>query len=683
MSPDEQKKPKFIERVAAEENVSIAICDREGRTLLSAHNNSICRKLLSSQEFAPECARFCGQAFEMAKASGGHTEYECHAGLFCRAAIVAERGAEFVAIVGRTFLKPENYKRTAERAITGDLKQFPPTEFFENVLISGSTDGIDRALKRIEGVSARNAEDLLQVANLPPIPVVVEDSSDEGPASAERTPEADVEDVVGWRSLFGSLLKMEYTLACITFLRFLSEKFALTSLAWFNVKGGAFISAAAIGELEGHRIELGIDPADERIVHAATTRTVFEMVQRRSKDPKDVIRRIGILPVTIGGEVRAAIGISSPVKAPALCERISRAAQAVAPQLEILRLSDEISQHDWLARAVKRFNESLKRIDADDFWTHVTQVSAELLQAERASLLVPAVNAEGLHARAAIGARTDLFAMPDVGSRVAIQTLLSGTPLVVSDIHQAGLTTAPSDRSYRTSSFISFPILIGERRLGVMNFTDKATGDIFGERDLELLQAIAPQIAVAIDRTDLKDKAGVFEQLSVTDVLTGLLNRRYLQERLAEELSRSKRYRYPMTLLMIDVDKFKQYNDAFGHPAGDEALKMVSGILKDNLRGADVAARYGGEEFAVLLPQTPIEEAGQIAERIRRQVERTQFPHRNVTVSIGLATCTSEIASPDDLIWAADRALYEAKDRGRNNVRVFDADSDTLVNNIH
>ncbi|HLA96244.1 MAG TPA: sensor domain-containing diguanylate cyclase, partial [Pyrinomonadaceae bacterium] len=271
----------------------------------------------------------------------------------------------------------------------------------------------------------------------------------------------------------------------------------------------------------------------------------------------------------------------------------------------------------------------------------------------------------------------------NIGSRIARTTLANGLPLIVTDIRQAGIGVAPTDWSYRTSSFISYPILIGDRRIAVMNFTDKASGESFGERDLELLQAITPQIAVAIDRTTLKRQAGEFEQLSVTDVLTGLLNRRYLQERLSEELNRSKRYRFPMSFLMIDVDKFKSYNDSYGHPAGDEALRIVSNILKENLRGADVAARYGGEEFAVLLPQTSIEEASQIAERIRRQIERTDFPHRSVTVSIGIANSTAEVNSPDDLIWAADRALYQAKDRGRNNVRIFDGDGDPLGNNVH
>lgn len=138
-----------------------------------------------------------------------------------------------------------------------------------------------------------------------------------------------------------------------------------------------------------------------------------------------------------------------------------------------------------------------------------------------------------------------------------------------------------------------------------------------------------------------------------------------------------------MTLMMIDVDRFKSYNDTFGHPAGDEALRIVAGILKENLRGADVAARYGGEEFAVLLPQTTVEEAVQIAERIRRQIERCSFPHRRVTASIGIASSGPDISTPDDLIWAADRALYQAKELGRNMVRVFDGNGDPLGNNVH
>ena len=127
-----------------------------------------------------------------------------------------------------------------------------------------------------------------------------------------------------------------------------------------------------------------------------------------------------------------------------------------------------------------------------------------------------------------------------------------------------------------------------------------------------------------------------------------------------------------MSLMMLDVDDFKSYNDTFGHPAGDTALKIVANVLQDVLRGADVAARYGGEEFAILLPQTTSSEAAAIAERLRQRIEHAEFPKRKITVSIGIASCSSEIETPEDIIAAADHALYEAKNHGRNNVQVYD-----------
>lgn len=205
-----------------------------------------------------------------------------------------------------------------------------------------------------------------------------------------------------------------------------------------------------------------------------------------------------------------------------------------------------------------------------------------------------------------------------------------------------------------------------------MNFTDKMGGDQFSKRDLDVLDSIAPQIAMALDRVSLQERLGEFAQLSVTDPLTGLLNRRYIEERLDEEISRSSRSGEPISFLMLDVDEFKSYNDRFGHPAGDEALRIVGAILQQNLRGADVAVRYGGEEFSVLLPDTNVEEAEAIAERIRSHVERTEFPKRKVTVSIGVASRSSDDGEVADLVLAADKALFRAKKSGRNNVQVYD-----------
>jgi diguanylate cyclase (GGDEF)-like protein len=201
--------------------------------------------------------------------------------------------------------------------------------------------------------------------------------------------------------------------------------------------------------------------------------------------------------------------------------------------------------------------------------------------------------------------------------------------------------------------------------------TDKVDGSAYDEYDLELLNAVAPQLAVALDRAKLERKAGKYEQLSITDSLTGLLNRRYLEERLTEEINRSRRHGYPMSFMMIDVDEFKSYNDNFLHTAGDKVLQLLAHCMKDCLRGADVAARYGGEEFSILLPQTSLAEAEIIAERIREKVESTDFPNRRVTISLGVAAYTPAIKTPEDLISAADKALYQAKHHGRNNVQVY------------
>jgi diguanylate cyclase (GGDEF)-like protein len=205
-----------------------------------------------------------------------------------------------------------------------------------------------------------------------------------------------------------------------------------------------------------------------------------------------------------------------------------------------------------------------------------------------------------------------------------------------------------------------------------MNFTDRAGGEVFDQASLDLFLAVAPQLGVAIDRAMLKDRSAEFEQLSVTDALTGLLNRRYIEARLAEEIKRSQRHGLAMSFMMLDVDHFKSYNDTFGHPAGDEALKMVGNVIRNTLRSADVAARFGGEEFSILLPQTTGDEAIAIAERIRHNIENADFPHRQVTASIGVASCSAELCVSADLVAAADRALYEAKRRGRNRVMEFE-----------
>jgi diguanylate cyclase (GGDEF)-like protein len=171
----------------------------------------------------------------------------------------------------------------------------------------------------------------------------------------------------------------------------------------------------------------------------------------------------------------------------------------------------------------------------------------------------------------------------------------------------------------------------------------------------------------AVNET-LRERNEELERLSASDSLTGLSNRRILTQRLSEELLRSQRQNHSFTVVMLDVDHFKKYNDAHGHPAGDEVLKRVASILRTSTRAGDCTARYGGEEFAVLLSGKGAEEATQLAERIRQRVAEEEFTAGRITISAGIAEFPDHGHTAEAVISSADEALYQAKREGRNRV---------------
>jgi diguanylate cyclase (GGDEF)-like protein len=181
--------------------------------------------------------------------------------------------------------------------------------------------------------------------------------------------------------------------------------------------------------------------------------------------------------------------------------------------------------------------------------------------------------------------------------------------------------------------------------------------------------------ALADTNEALRAKNEALERLSVTDGLTGLSNHRSLMQRLGDEGIRAKRSKKPFAVIMADVDYFKAYNDDFGHPAGDEVLKKMGALLREATRTMDTVARYGGEEFAILLPETSLSGAREVAERIRARVQSTPFAHRSITLSIGVAEFPKHANSPKAVLKAADVALYHAKRGGRNQVALPRASS--------
>lgn len=192
------------------------------------------------------------------------------------------------------------------------------------------------------------------------------------------------------------------------------------------------------------------------------------------------------------------------------------------------------------------------------------------------------------------------------------------------------------------------------------------------------------------DSTDYKKAQSALEELSITDELTGLHNRRFFNENLHIEWSRGIRSQEPLALILLDIDYFKQYNDTYGHTAGDDCLISVARVLQHSLlRSSDMATRYGGEEFVLLLPNTTLEGAFEISERIRSALERLNIPHNtnkvanHITLSDGIACLTpSSETNPSELISLADEALYKAKDLGRNQSTSIDTPTNTKGNEI-
>jgi diguanylate cyclase (GGDEF)-like protein len=167
-----------------------------------------------------------------------------------------------------------------------------------------------------------------------------------------------------------------------------------------------------------------------------------------------------------------------------------------------------------------------------------------------------------------------------------------------------------------------------------------------------------------------REGQGELERLSVTDGLTGLYNRRHLMGTLANEVQRSRRLRRAFSVLLADVDHFKQYNDTNGHLGGDAVLVKIAEILRQTTRGVDSVARYGGEEFLVMLIEAPIATAGAVGERLRARVAAEEFGGGRVTVSVGAAEYPTHGETPEELIASADAAMYQAKGEGRNRVVV-------------
>lgn len=340
--------------------------------------------------------------------------------------------------------------------------------------------------------------------------------------------------------------------------------------------------------------------------------------------------------------------------------------------------------------ALERANEELESRLAEIFFTHeffkaltnfssVDDVSSlivdgcnGILGAEISCVYLFEQESWTLHLRASQGRPEDEFA-----AAVAVSDTILGEAFregsreegdVRADSPSAQWLSHPED----IRSQAAMPLRSGESVVGVLVVASTVQRELT-RAEVERLQVIANQSSLALQNALLHEE---LERLSVTDRLTELYNHGYFHQRLDEEVGRAARFGHSLSLVMLDIDDFKEFNDTYGHPRGDKVLKAVSNIIRQNLRDIDVAARYGGEEFCIVLPETDAEGACAVAQRIRKSMEAYPFVEGLVgvhkTVSVGVASYPRHATSQSRLIDAADKAMYRAKKDGKNRVVLAD-----------
>ena len=320
------------------------------------------------------------------------------------------------------------------------------------------------------------------------------------------------------------------------------------------------------------------------------------------------------------------------------------------------------AEHLEAINAVARQTTAL--LDLDELLLVVCRLLLEWFRIDHVAVLI--AEGDSLRVRAFEGRLTPSVAMGAQlapGAGLAARALATGRSVIENDISKVEGYIAGF---VETQSEMCVPLIFFGEKLGVL-VLDSARKNAFDHDDQQPLESVADICAAAMQNASYFDR---MRQLAYVDGLTGIHNRRFFEMRIVEELERAARFQGRMSVIMVDIDNFKRLNDEFGHLLGDEVLRSVSTIMKQQLRKMDLVCRYGGEEFAIVVPETSGENALRVAEKLRRQIESHYFPGvpRPVTISAGVADYPTHGITRDEVVAAADAAMYVAKQEGRNRI---------------
>lgn len=337
-------------------------------------------------------------------------------------------------------------------------------------------------------------------------------------------------------------------------------------------------------------------------------------------------------------------------------------------------LEELISKYEELTLVYDSAETIVSITDLDGMAQRILDEAADILDVDHGSLML--VEEDRLVVRAARGARADLrnSSLPLDADQISGYVAREGKPVLVEDLSTDPIFGRGAREEDGPRSLVSVPLQVRGQVLGVLNVNHKRSGDPFNSGDLKLLMALGSLAAISIQNARTYQNA-------ITDRLTSLYNYGYFREQLDRFIQKARAENTTFSLIMFDIDHFKNFNDVNGHELANVALVGVASLCLNNSRQKgdrvpDLVARYGGEEFMIVLQDKDKSEAYQSAERIRQLVASTKFeggenqPRGMVTISMGVANFPEDAQDGDELINQADQALYKAKQSGRNNVQL-------------
>jgi len=380
-----------------------------------------------------------------------------------------------------------------------------------------------------------------------------------------------------------------------------------------------------------------------------------------------------VIPVVVSGAVLGYVNVYGRTFNREDKDSLKAYVQQIATAIDNKRLRTGVLQKLNRMKAMSVLYSSAGALqNPDEIFRLLLDKSTELMNAERGSLMLIDKKTDELFIKYSKGLSEEVLRAANgrTGGGVAGFVAQSGSPVVVRDVTtemRPGLTGRPG---YKTSSFVSIPLKVKGRVVGVVNLTDKQGGGEFGYDDLEFLLGLASHAGTALEKTAFEERTGELDRIVVNDELTGLLVWRQFNRRLAEELERSRRYGRKLTLMILEPERFGEYKAECGQRAADETLRKLSSILLSSLRSSDVLSRYSDGRFVAAFPETPAKNAATLARRVMRRVEAARFPNAELedrvrlTLKIGTAEFPTDAAEPRPLFEAATRSMLSSTATG-------------------